>query len=312
MNTITGLHKHFLLPALAGAAICYSVIILSNDDSQQLNKITELENKILDLQFLLAQQEQAFTTAQQYAPDTRIHNTTQISTANNGEKTAAFSASKSPADAELDAAAVTANSNQQLKELSTLSDRDARSFSEKLTDFLAQNPGRDNLAIASKSIVDLANNHSILPDYALESLYQQQSNEEIKRVAAQVMSLRGDNRLLEQHIAKLQTKLESDTPQERQQALVALAKTGYANAATAIAPLLQDSDTGVKLDALLALRATGNQSHIRMAENLRNDPDPAVSWLANDVISQLQNLSEQARTKVASNDIAANLLPIAQ
>ena len=77
----------------------------------------------------------------------------------------------------VDAAAVTANSNQQLKELSTLSDRDARSFSEKLTDFLAQNPGRDNLAIASKSIVDLANNHSILPDYALVALRRDDARE---------------------------------------------------------------------------------------------------------------------------------------
>ncbi|HSC67299.1 MAG TPA: HEAT repeat domain-containing protein, partial [Cellvibrio sp.] len=128
-----------------------------------------------------------------------------------------------------------------------------------------------------------------------------------KRVLAQVMSTRGDNRLLEKQIQDSQARLRSEKPEERQQALVELAKTRYASAATVIAPLLQDGNNSVKLDALLALRATGNQSHTRLVEALVNDPDPSVSWLAKDVIANLQNLSEKARTQIASTDIVAEL-----
>jgi HEAT repeat protein len=71
--------------------------------------------------------------------------------------------------------------------------------------------------------------------------------------------------------------------------------------------LLDDADNSVKLDALLALRTTGNQSHLRQVEALVSHPDPAVSWLAKDVVNTLQNLSEKARTQLGSADILAEL-----
>jgi hypothetical protein len=43
---------------------------------------------------------------------------------------------------------------------------------------------------------------------------------------------------------------------------------------------------------------------------LLNHPDPSVSWLANDVINNLQNLSSKARTRLNSTDIAAELPPL--
>ncbi len=206
---------------------------------------------------------------------------------------------------------VTPDSKQLLKDLATRSDRDPRSFSEKANGLLADNSSKESVVIISNGIVDMAGNREILPDYELELLYQNQSDPDIKRVAAQVLSTRGDNRLIEKQITDAQTSLSSDDPAARQKALVELAKTRHASAANAIAPLLQDEDNSVKLDALLALRATGNQSHTRLVEALVNDPDPAVSWLANDVINNLQNLSERARTQLASADIIAELPVIA-
>ncbi|HEY0891688.1 MAG TPA: hypothetical protein VGE32_01450, partial [Cellvibrio sp.] len=59
-----------------------------------------------------------------------------------------------------------------------------------------------------------------------------------------------------------------------------------------------------------ALRATGNESHIPSVENLVNHPDQSVSWLANDALNQLQNLSTKARTRLNMADIVVELPPI--
>jgi len=316
MVTNTDFKKHFLLPALIGGAITYGALSLSDDDSLKSEQIATLENRILDLELLLAQKEEALADARFFSSgafgvaDTAAQVPTSA-TSNQAITAAATNAQPEHTNSELANSTTTLDSQQLLKDLGTLSDSDPRSFSEKAKALLAGNSGKEGIAIVSKSVFDLAENPEILPDYELESLYQSQSNPDLQRVIAQVMSTRGDNRLLEKQITKAQASLSSDNPAVRQQALVELGKTRYANAANAIAPLLQDDDTNVKLDALLALRATGNQSHVRMAESLVNHPDPAVSWLAKDVVNSLQNLSERARTQLASTDIVAELPVIA-
>ena len=89
-----------------------------------------------------------------------------------------------------------------------------------------------------------------------------------------------------------------------------LARTRHASAADEAAPLLRDRDTGVVLDALLALRATGNQRHVRPVEALLAHPDDSVSWLARDVAEELRMLSGQARTRIAEHELAAELPPL--
>jgi hypothetical protein len=306
---------HLLLPALIGAAITYGALSLLDDESLQREQISALESRILDLELLLAQTEEELADARFFSAGVLgVADASALSGsgATNHQKPAA-AANVLPDQAGSEQASDTASldSQQLIKDLGTLSDRDPRSFSEKANALLAGNAGIEGVAIVSKSVFDLAENPEVLPDYELESLYQSQSNPDLQRVIAQVMSTRGDNRLLEKQITKAQASLSSDNPAIRQQALVELGKTRYASAASAIAPLLQDSDTNVKLDALLALRATGNQSHVRLAETLVNHPDPAVSWLAKDVVNSLQNLSERARTQLASTDIVAELPVIA-
>lgn len=202
------------------------------------------------------------------------------------------------------------DADQMLKDLLTLAWNDRRSFREKLGDFIEEHPGRDGIAIASKGVFDLGDNRDVLPDRALESLYLDQQDPALRRVLAQVASMRGDNGLIELHVAEAASGLRSNLPAERQQALVELSRTRHVAAADLAAPLLRDPDTGVVLDALLALRATGNQRHVRLVEGLLDHPDASVSWLARDVVADLQMLSEQARARVADNELAAELPPL--
>lgn len=305
--------KHLLLPALIGATITYGALTLIDDDSLQREQVSALEDRILDLELLLAQKEDELADARFFSTGVfgAADPSAQSGSGVINQAHSAANAQPEPVHSELASNAASPDSQQLLKDLVTQSDRDPRSFSEKANDLLARNASKESIAIVSKSVFDLAENPEVLPDYELQSLYQNQSNPDLQRVIAQVMSTRGDNSLLEKQIAKTQTSLSSENPAVRQQALVELGKTRYASAANAIAPLLQDGDTNVKLDALLALRATGNQSHVRLVEALVNHPDPAVSWLAKDVVNSLQNLSERARTQLANTDIVAELPVIA-
>ena len=200
--------------------------------------------------------------------------------------------------------------DRMLRDLQTLAYGDRRSFAQKLDDLLAEHPGQDGIAVASKGLFDLADNHDVLPDRSLQSMYTEQKDPELRRVLAQVASMRGDNSLIERYIAEAASGLRSADAAARQKALVQLAKTRYAGAADMVTPLLRDEDAGVALDALLALRATGNQRHVRFVEDLVGHPDESVRWLALDVIAQLQVLSDLARTNIVGNELAAELPPV--
>ncbi|TYT26972.1 hypothetical protein FZO89_12270 [Luteimonas viscosa] len=197
-----------------------------------------------------------------------------------------------------------------LKDLLTLAWNDRRDFSEKLEDFLAEHPGSDGIAIASKGVSDLGDNRDVLSDDALKSMYRRQQDPALQRVLAQVASMRGDNSLIESHAGRAAVGLHSPDAGERQRALVELARIRHVAAADIALPMLRDPDTGVLLDALLALRATGNQRHVGAIEPLLDHPDEAVAWLATDVVTELQSLSESARTRVAHGELAAELPPL--
>ncbi len=216
-----------------------------------------------------------------------------------------------PMQAQSDTAATPALDIEQMrKDLSTRFIGDPRTLGEKLRDFVTENPDKQSIAIACKVVADLAENQDALGSEELNFLYQNLKNKELKRVVAQALSLRGDNSLIETYISEAQPALMNDNPAVRRQALTELAKTRYAGTANAILPMLQDEDSSVKLDALLALRATGNESHIQALETFANHPNESVSWLAKDAINSLENLSRKARTKLTSADIAAELPPI--
>jgi HEAT repeat protein len=303
MNNAT---KQFLLAAFTGAVITYGIVYLTEDYEVDFDQIAALENRVLELEILLAKKDEALLKA-----GIQLENNGSNTLTARGETNTQPGHQQIIEQSELDAAVVAKRDTQQLlKDLATRNDFNPRTFSERVNDFLSANPGRDNVAIVSKAVVDMADNRDSLPDFELEAVYQKQTDPDLKRVTAQVLSMRGDNSLLEKQIAESQTGLSSDNPETRQKTLVALAKTHYAGAADKIAPLLQDKNVSVKLDALLALRATGNESHVHLVQDLVNHSDPSVSWLAKDVIENIQNLSEKARTKVSTEDIVSELPPI--
>lgn len=262
--------KHLLLAAGIGAAVTYGVLKFALDHTAQ------------NEQLISTKQKQVLEQEQKGQPLTPPN----------------------------EAATKAVDIEQIRKDLSTRFIGDPRTFGEKLRDFVAEKTHPQTIAIACKVVADLAENPDTLTNDELMSLYDNQTHPEFKRVLAQVLSLRGNNILMEKLVNEAQPALKSSNPVERSKMLIKLAKTHYAGAANAIAPLVKDSDTSVILDALLALRATGNESHIRHIENLINHSDQSVSWLAKDAVDQLQNLSSKARTKLTSADIAAELPPI--
>lgn len=299
--------KQFLLAACIGAVFTYSIIYLTEDDYSD-DQLMLLENRIHELETLLAQKNEQLMKAGESGTTTASQN---LLIAKNSVQASPSVSQKNHEFVDDSNDSGGARDTQQiLKDLATRNDFNPRTFSERINDFLSANPGKDNIALATKAVVDMADNADSLPNFELEAVYQKQTDPDLKRVTAQVLSMRGDNSLLEKQITESQAGLSSDDPEVRQKTLVALAKTHYAGAADKVAPLLQDKNVGVKLDALLALRATGNESHVHLVQDLVNHPDASVSWLAKDVINNIQNLSEKARTKVSSNDIVSELPPI--
>lgn len=298
--------KALVIAACTGALLAYSVQLFIVDSSDQTQKILLMENRIKALEALLDKKDQELKNNNWLSLQSRSLNSPKLPLTKSSNQTAAGSPQVQDEEGQF-AAALPIDVSQTLKDLGTRSVDDPRSFAEKVSDLLANDASQEKLAIVSKGIYDMANDRENMPDYALQSLYNKQSDPDVKRTIAQVLSQRGNNALMENHLSDARNQLKSENPVERQHALQNLAKTHYANAVNVIAPMLHDADINVRLDALLAMRATGNQSHLRLVEALVDDPDPAISSLAIDVAGQLRNLSDSARTSLSSADIAAEL-----
>jgi hypothetical protein len=262
--------KYLLLTAFVSAAIILGLAGLLMVSYQQNQA---LKTQVIELEAKLAQQEQARSKA---------------------IKMAGPGAASSPVD-------------RKIKDLSTRFVGDSRNLAEKLRDFTAEHTSAQDIAIACKVVVDLAENPDALSDEQLVWLYGTQTDRNLQRVIAQVLSLRGDNQLLDTYIATLKAGLADTNPAERRKVLGELAKTRYAASADVIVPLLADTDTSVVLDALLALRVTGNERHLPALEKPLQSGDESVRWLASDARNNLELLSKKARMSVNSVDIVAEL-----
>lgn len=306
---ITSLKKNSLFVGILGAVIFGGAGYLAAGSSDQSQTISSLEDKIKILEASLAQNEENLKNLR--LPALRQSGNSDFAAANTVNeicKQTRENSNKYRSEDNFQAGPnETLGSIQVLKDLGTNSVNDPRSFAEKANDLLANNPTKEKVAIVSKSIFDMANDRERLPDYTLQSMYNNHTDPDLKRVIAQVLSNRGNNTLIDSHITEAQSHLKSANPTERQSALTNLAKTRSSNAVNAIAPLLNDPNIDVQLDALLALRATGNQTHLALVENLLDDPDPSVSSLAKEVAGDLRNLSDSARTMLSIADIAAEL-----
>jgi len=297
--------KQYLLPALVVIAVSCIIAYFVINQMNQNQTIQSMKVTIRTLQSSLEVKEGELKHIRSHSRDqeSAISRPQEKETSANGvrEKTGGEQAGSGSATGSL----------QILRDLENVSDADPRSSAEKLQELLSDGASEEEAAIASRFIFDKARDQQALPDYSLQAIYVSQTNPDLKRVIAQVMSQRGNDVLLNSHIAEAQARLKSAQPGDRLGALGQLGKTHSTHAVDAIAPALQDPDTTVRLAALFALRDTGNQRHVNLAESLLNDPDPSVSSLAGDVLSSLRNLSSNARTSYSRSDIEAELPPIA-
>jgi len=303
MSNAASSKRNLFIAAFIGGMLTYGASYLMVGSSDQDQKIASLESRIIDL-------EASLTTAQDELKN--VHWPSQANNLAGANKTVEVlkrTRDSAPSCSDQSAAGA-GNTIQMLRNLEISPGNDSRSFVERVNGLLSDNPTKEKIAVATKGIFDLARDRDHLPDGALESIYNSQNDPDLKRVVAQVLSQRGNDTLLEDQIAKAQAKLKSSQPRDRQDALVQLAKLRNVKAADAILPLLHDPDTDVKLDALLALRNNGNALNAGYVEMLRNDPNPAVRSLANDVASDLQDLSASARTSMSTSDIEAGLPPM--
>ena len=297
--------KHLLFAALVGVAFSCVIGYFIMNDMDQNQRIQSMKDTIRSLQSSLAKKEEELKNTRLNAHHQKnIITTMQVNENHPNGTSEKTGRGQSVTDN-------ATGSIQILKDLDSVSDTDPRSYLEKLQDLLSGSPTEERAAIASRFIFNKARDQLGLPDYALQSIYASQTNSDLKRVIAQVLSQRGSNALLNNQIAEAQARLNSEQPRDRLEALGQLAKMHTTKAVDAIAPFLQDPDTTVRLAALFALRDTGNQQHVNLVETMTNDPDPSVSTLASDVLSSLKNLSSSARTNYSRSDIEAELPPIA-
>jgi len=289
-----GSRKYLVLAALTGVALSCVLAWSFRDQWTQQQRIRAMEGTIETLEASLKQKEDALKKAPSHS---RVEENAQLQQHDNRDKP--------------ETSGTTAGSYQVLKELEADSATDPRSYAEKLQELLADNPTAEDAAIACRFIFNKADDRAGLPDYALQAIYASQTNPDLKRVIAQVLSQRGNDALLTDQIAEAQTTLKSANPKDRLDALGQLGKIHSVHAVDAITPFLQDSDSTVRLAALFALRDSGNQRHVSLVEPMTRDPDPSVSTLAGNVLATLRNFSSSARTNYSRADIEAELPPIA-
>lgn len=302
MSNTASSKRNLLIAAITGGLLSYGARYILSDDSEYEQKAAYMESRIKDL-------ESSLTSAQDELRSTRPHEAHDIAAF-----TRTTDAAKRTKDNVSNCADQTIASNinsvQMLRNLEISPPNDTRTFVERVNGLLADNPPKEKISVVTKSIFDMARDREHLPDDALQTIYNNQNDPDLKRVIAQVLSQRGNDTLLEDQVAKAQIKLKSTQSRDRQDALTQLAKLRSAKAADAILPLLRDPDTDVKLDALLALRNNGNALNVGFVEMMRNDASPAVRSLANDVANDLRDLSASARTSMSTSDIEAGLPPI--
>jgi len=291
--------KHLILAVLTAVAF-FGVLIGYFMDRQRIQdrKVRAMERTIESLQASLEQKENPLETAQPHSGD----GDTAESPAGGSEERRR---------SEQAAARNVPGSYQILNELDADSATDPRTYEQKLQALLADDPTEEEAAIACRFIFNKAADVRGLPDYALQAIYASQTNPDLKRVIAQVMSQRGNDALLNDQVAESQAALKSAEPRQRLDALGQLGKIHSVHAVDAIVPSLQDSDSTVRVAALFALRDNGNQRHVNLVEPMTHDPDPSVSTLAGNVVSTLRNLGASARTSYSRADIEAELPPIA-
>jgi DNA-directed RNA polymerase subunit F len=279
---------------------------LSAEKKMLQQRVTELEEQVNRLQKKLAVQDLKFSTPNQAAllekQKPLLEKKKPLSDTNLADDYANSAANRMPRSPDENSRMWQREAMAHLQKLALTNPAEA---AKMLRDLAEKNRYNPDSHIVARGIYELSKDKTNLPNDLLTFIYQGQVDLGVKRVSAQVLAQRGDSSLLEKYIDEEGAQqLSKDDPMERSAGLYALSQTGNSLAANAIVPLLNDPDDSVRFDALTALKVTGNQSHLSGVKSLLSDPDEEIRALAKDVIDNLSNLSDSARTTVADTDIA--------
>src|SRR4051812_44826848 len=176
--TINQPSKSLLFAGIVGAVIFLGAGYMLAGDSDKDQTILSLEDKIKNLETSLAQKDENLKNLRMLA--LRQQGKGDLVAANNTVTEICRQAAEAnkeqfqPNDNSQFVSEVI-DSNQVLKDLGTLSVNDPRSFVEKASDLLSADPSKEKVAIVSKSILDLASNRETLPDYMLQTMYNNQT-----------------------------------------------------------------------------------------------------------------------------------------
>jgi hypothetical protein len=158
---------------------------------------------------------------------------------------------------------------------------------------MSQAGGGEDVALVASSLRYLADNQYLL-NADLKQFYNS-GDERLQREAANVLAQRGDDSLQQRYINQQYAIASQATdPVRRAEAVQKLTVFGKnPHAVSRILPLLEDSDSFVRLKAVSALAYTGDYSVIPAVQALLNDDVAAVRQRAEEVISAL-NRSDDA------------------
>ena len=126
----------------------------------------------------------------------------------------------------------------------------------------------------------------LLTDDNIKNLYEL-DDPIIKKLAAQIMSDRGDNSLADLYVESFDSGFPSKQPEVRLQTLFEVSALKKFNALPQIKTSLKDPDSAIRLQALNFLGAYGNDMDILAAESLLGDSHPQVRAQAQLVVKNL-------------------------
>ncbi len=188
--------------------------------------------------------------------------------------------------------------------LTRSSPNDALNILYQKLDVINDEPGTE--IILTLGIAALANKPEVLTNDDLIYMYARSENGEVKEKAARVLSQRGDDSLLGDHIREIEDRMQNASDQDRVRDIVELGNLQSKLAIPAIVSNLNSENEFIRIKALSAISKSGNEEEVEIVRPLFQDKSTAVRERAEDVLDILQ---KRGMRKPASTDTQKALTP---
>ncbi len=124
----------------------------------------------------------------------------------------------------------------------------------------------------------------------------------VKSAAARTLNRHGDESLMQQFVAEVAQRIQSQEPKERQEAMEQLPYLDAEHGQGLVLPLLRDEDPEIRLRALSAIPRFDLPNGLSILEGLTSDPDSRVKDRATRLLESLrqrQRIREQSSAQRA-------------